>query len=124
MGIDIDKKYFYTRKLPHWQPPEETFFNHIHVLLSTLKNSPMLYVILQNHKRFTAVKCNKILNCSGQFWAEESFDTIIRNESHFYNVLRYIINNPVKAGLVDKWNDWKWTYIHTNILKDFLLSPE
>jgi REP element-mobilizing transposase RayT len=211
----MNQKIFYTRNLPHWQPPEETFFvtyrlagslpvavisqlkekyifekshpdnqlperkealrqeyleafeneleknmnephwlrndavaeivmesllfnnnkhytlwcgcimsNHVHILLSTLKDSPLLNVLLQNHKKFTAVRCNKILVRSGQFWAEESFDTIIRDNKHFFQVAHYIINNPVKAGIVEKWSDWKWTYIHPEMKEDFLLSPK
>jgi putative transposase len=95
--------------------------NHVHILLSTLKNSPLLNVILQNHKKFTAVQCNKILRRTGQFWAEESFDTVIRNNSHFFSVVHYIINNTVKAGLVKKWNDWKWTYLHPDMREEFMV---
>src|SRR5437773_2546328 len=85
--------------------------NHVHVLLSTLKRSPLLNVILQNHKKFTAVHCTKELKRIGSFWAEESFDILIRNEKHFYRTVYYIIQNPVKAGLVKRWSDWRWTYL-------------
>ena len=76
-----------------------------------LPGAPALSVVLQNIKKFTAVQSNKLLSRSGKFWAEESFDTIIRNEKHFYNTIYYIINNPVKAGLVNNWWEWKWTYL-------------
>jgi REP element-mobilizing transposase RayT len=75
--------------------------NHVHVLIKLLPGAPALSVVLQNIKKFTAVQSNKLLSRSGKFWAEESFDTIIRNEKHFYNTIYYIINNPVKAGLVN-----------------------
>lgn len=98
--------------------------NHVHTLISTLPGSPLLNVILQNHKKFTAVTCNKLLGRSGKFWEEESFDTLIRNNEHFFNVARYIINNPVKAGLVSQWTDWKWTYIRPGLKEDFWLSAK
>ena len=91
--------------------------NHVHTLLSLLPGSPSLQKILQNHKKFTAVHCNKLLDRTGPFWAEESFDTLIRNEKHFSHAVNYIIDNPVKAGLVNQWTDWKWTYIHPNLDK-------
>ena len=94
--------------------------NHVHVVLSTLKDSPLLNVILQNHKKFTAVKSNKVLRRSGQFWEEESFDTIIRNDRHFFNAVNYCIQNPVKAGLVNHWKDWKWTYLHPDLEREFI----
>ncbi len=49
--------------------------NHIHILLTTLPASDLLNKILQNHKKITATQRNKVLKRSGQFWAEESFDT-------------------------------------------------
>ena len=27
------------------------------------------------------------------------------------NIKRYILNNPVKAGLVNDWRDWKWSWV-------------
>ncbi|MEI9911901.1 MAG: transposase [Bacteroidota bacterium] len=98
--------------------------NHVHILISTFQDSPLLSKLLQDHKKFTAVQSNKTLGRSGQFWAEESFDTIIRDNNHFLHVVHYIINNPVKAGMAKKWRDWKWTYIHSDMQEDFLLLPK
>jgi putative transposase len=97
--------------------------NHVHLVLSTLPESPLLNVILQNHKKFTAVTCNKLLNRSGSFWTAESFDTIIRNEKHYYRCINYTLQNPVKAGLVKHWMDYKWTYLHPGLEDDFKMLP-
>jgi putative transposase len=96
--------------------------NHVHILIRLLPGAPPLHVILQNHKKFTAVQSNKLLRRSGPFWAEESFDTIIRNNTHFYNVVHYIIQNPVKAGLVNNWYDWKWNYLHLELDREYRLD--
>ncbi|HKO81999.1 MAG TPA: hypothetical protein VJU78_16445 [Chitinophagaceae bacterium] len=95
--------------------------NHVHILIRILPGAPSLNIILQNHKKFTAVQSNKFLHRSGSFWAEESFDTIIRNNEHFYNTIYYIIQNPVKAGLIKNWYDWKWTYLHPELEKEYRL---
>ena len=209
----MDEKYFYTRKLPHWQPTGQTFFvtyrlagslpvavinglkdeysnkkkdpenqsaenkyilreqyfhafehaleknlnqphwlkndsvasivlnsllfnnnkqytlwcccimsNHVHILLYPFPGCPLLHAILQNHKKFTSRESNKVLGRSGTFWAEESYDTIIRDDTHFYNCIKYSINNPVKAGLVKKWTDWKGTWLHPELEKDYRLD--
>jgi REP-associated tyrosine transposase len=26
------------------------------------------------------------------------------------HIIKYVLNNPVKAGLVDDWTKWKWSY--------------
>jgi REP element-mobilizing transposase RayT len=96
--------------------------NHVHIIISTLPGSPLLNVILQNHKKFTAVQSNKLLDRSGKFWAEESFDTLIRNNAHYFRAASYCIQNPVKAGLVKNWTDWKWTYLHPELDKEFRFS--
>lgn len=84
--------------------------NHVHVLLSLTKSEIDLYKIMQSHKSFTDKKCNTILQREGQFWEAESYDHIVR-AGEFDNIVNYILQNAVKAGLVKKWEDWKWTYL-------------
>ena len=58
---------------------------------------------------FTANAANKLLRRSGKFWQRESFDRYIRNYKHLESVIRHIENNPVKAGLCKKKEDWSWS---------------
>jgi len=48
---------------------------------------------------------------SGQFWERESYDIYIRNEKMLNNVISYILENPVKAGLVQNWEDYPGNYL-------------
>ena len=98
--------------------------NHIHILIRLLPTALSLSIIMRNHKKFTAVQSNKLLQQSGPFWTEERFDTVIRDNSHFYNTVFYIIQNPVKAGLVTNWYDWKWTHLHPDMDKEYRLQPK
>jgi len=66
---------------------------------------------MQSVKRVSALKCNKLLNQKGKFWQEESFDRLVRDDIELYNIINYVINNPVKAGLVDDWTKWMNTYL-------------
>jgi len=45
----------------------------------------------------------------GGVWMREYWDRYIRDERHFEAVVRYIHDNPVKAGLVEKAEDWPWS---------------
>ena len=65
--------------------------------------------ILQSVKRFTANQINKIEGRTGTLWHNESYDTTIRNEIHLHNAINYTLNNPVAAGLVKEWWEWKGT---------------
>jgi len=44
-------------------------------------------------------------------WLDENYDRIIRDNKEFQEKMNYIINNPVKANLVESANDYKWLYI-------------
>jgi len=52
---------------------------------------------------------NTILGRQGKFWQIESYDHWIRDEQEFWRVIEYIENNPVKIGLCQKPEDWKWS---------------
>jgi putative transposase len=75
-----------------------------------LSDDPPLAAIMKSLKGYTAHEANKILGRTGSFWEEESYDHEIRDEAEFGRVVRYVLNNPVKAGLVKHWTDWKWNY--------------
>jgi putative transposase len=70
--------------------------------------------IMKSFKGYTAHQCNKLLNRTGEFWAHESYDHYIRDADEWRRIERYILNNPVKAGLVDDWRLWKWNYRRPN----------
>jgi len=91
--------------------------NHVHVVFELLENNKGISKIMQSIKRISARKSNEILHRSGTFWQDESFDRLIRNEKEFYKILRYVLMNPVKAGLVTHWKDWKNSYCHPEFIE-------
>ena len=90
--------------------------NHVHVLLQPLENvqtgSPVaLARITQILKGRTARFANQRLGLTGQrFWARESYDHWSRNENETRRIVAYILNNPVKAGLVTDPAAWPWSW--------------
>ncbi len=89
--------------------------NHVHLLIQPNKENRENYYslakILYSIKRHTAGKCNRRLNRKGQFWYHESYDHQIRNEEDYFYQLNYIVQNPVKANLVDDWQEWDYTFM-------------
>ena len=81
--------------------------NHVHVVF---KPFFPLSSIMKTLKGYTAFQANRLLGRSGAFWERESFDHVVRNAEEFERIVRYVLNNPVKAGLVAEWQQWKWTY--------------
>lgn len=82
--------------------------NHVHVLIEVMKNIS-LSSILHSWRSFSSNEINKVLNRSGRLWMPEYFDRFIRDNDHFNNVVDYIHNNPVKAGLVKEAREYKWS---------------
>ncbi len=81
--------------------------NHVHVMIETISGHG-LGSIIGSWKRFSARVANRQLGREGAFWQDDYWDTYIRNERHFESTVAYIENNPVKAGLVDQPESWKW----------------
>jgi REP element-mobilizing transposase RayT len=82
--------------------------NHVHLLLTPCAEWS-LSRIMKDMKSFTSREANKILGRHGQFWIEDYFDRYVRDAKHFSNAIAYIENNPVKAGLCAKPEDWPFS---------------
>lgn len=79
--------------------------NHIHALIETNSAYPVSKIV-QGWKSYTARLINKHLERSGSVWMRDYFDRYIRDDHHLAAVIAYIHNNPVKAGLVSREQDW------------------
>ena len=88
--------------------------NHVHLVLIPYESSDTadysLTKIMHNIKRNSANHANKLLGRTGAFWQHESYDHFARDEKELERIIKYVIYNPVKAGLTDDWTKWKWTY--------------
>jgi REP element-mobilizing transposase RayT len=88
--------------------------NHVHLVFYLRDNSRSVDKIMHSIKRYSARESNKTLKREGTFWQSESYDHIVRDEDELNRVIKYILNNPVKAGLVERWEDWEYSYLAEN----------
>jgi len=72
-------------------------------------------IILHSVQTFTAVAGNRLLRRSGVFWQRESYDRCVRDERELERVVAYIEHNPVKAGLVKRAEDWRFSSASTRV---------
>jgi putative transposase len=94
--------------------------NHVHTVFTPAAktNTPeSLSSIVHSLKRNTAKRANQVLGRSGAFWEHESFDHYIRNGAERKRIIKYVLENPVKAGLVKTWEEWRWTYFRDPLAK-------
>lgn len=90
--------------------------NHVHLVFELLKGNKGVSKIMQSIKRISSRKANVELNHKGNFWQAESFDRLVRDDKELYNVVKYVLMNPVKAALVKNWKDWSYSYCHPNYI--------
>jgi REP element-mobilizing transposase RayT len=65
--------------------------------------------IMQSIKGYTAYRCHRLLGTSGKFWQDESYDHIVRDENELVRIVEYVEHNPVKARLVSRPDQWRWS---------------
>jgi REP element-mobilizing transposase RayT len=83
--------------------------NHVHAIVWPQPGC-LLGEILHSWKRFTSREANRRLGRVGEdFWQRESYDHWIRDDVELSRIVRYIENNPVKAGLCRTPEEWRWS---------------
>jgi hypothetical protein len=56
--------------------------------------------IMNGIKGASAHKINKALGRTGKVWQAESFDHVLRSSENLDAKIAYLVENPVRAGLV------------------------
>ncbi len=87
--------------------------NHVHLVVQLPDTASFSAArMMQRLKGRTALAANKLLGRPGQaFWQHESCGHVVRNGEEQARVVAYAVNNPVKAGLVENWTQWPYTYV-------------
>lgn len=81
--------------------------NHVHALVEVWEIP--LAKLIKSWKAFSARNANELLNRTGSFWQPDYWDRFIRDEKHLQRAIRYIENNPVKAGLAQCAEEWAFS---------------
>ena len=84
--------------------------NHVHLVVALPDNATPLAKTLQLLKGYSSFQINKLLGLSGAFWQAESYDHVVR-PGELNRIINYVLENPVKAGLVDEWQKWPYSYL-------------
>jgi REP element-mobilizing transposase RayT len=81
--------------------------NHVHVIFQPHTAMPS---ILRWLKGRTGRVANQILGRGGTpFWQDESFDHWVRSAEELQDLIEYVEYNPVKAGLAETKEQWRWS---------------
>jgi REP element-mobilizing transposase RayT len=87
--------------------------DHVHLVLTPLADSNGIFSvaeIMQGIKSSSAHQINRVLKRQGQVWQHESFDHVLRQEEGVAAKVEYVIQNPVRRGLVCQPSEYEWLW--------------
>jgi putative transposase len=88
--------------------------DHVHIVLTPAYEGNSFFSvaeIMQSIKSASAHKINRFMSRSGQVWQRESFDRVLRREESVPAKVEYMIQNPVRAGLVRTAAEYRWLWV-------------
>lgn len=89
--------------------------DHVHVILTpSIDESRQLVIslveIMKAMKGASSHAINHRLGSHATIWQEESFDRVVRSSENLDAKIAYILQNPVRKGLVADWRHYKWIW--------------
>lgn len=85
--------------------------DHCHILIRPLEKV-ILSRIVKGIKGVTARRINLRRGKRSSLWQKNYFDQAVRSEKHFRQCLKYMLDNPRKAGLIS--DPWEWPGLYVN----------
>jgi REP element-mobilizing transposase RayT len=82
--------------------------DHVHFFCSPQEGASGLPVFLKRWKEWTAKRLIRELRYERPVWQLEFFDHQMRSDESCAQKWEYVYRNPVRAGLVQKPEDWKY----------------
>ncbi len=89
--------------------------DHVHMILAPLVDAKRhqivsLVDIMRGIKGASAREINQRMGRHGAVWQEESFDHVLRSTEGLDTKVDYILQNPVRKGLVSDWREYPWAW--------------
>ncbi|MBN1398673.1 MAG: transposase [Bacteroidetes bacterium] len=82
--------------------------DHVHFFCSAGTEAKELFVFMKFWKEWTSKGIKKKCNIQRNIWQKEFFDHLLRSEESYAQKCDYVLNNPVRAGLVKDAKEWPW----------------
>ena len=81
--------------------------NHVHLIGVPKTERSLKEALREAHRRYACLINNRE-GRQGYLW-QGRFFSFPMDEAHTWNALHYIESNPVRAGLVERPEDWPWS---------------
>ena len=87
--------------------------NHVHFVAVPSDERGLAVLFRPLHSQY-AKRINAAHGWRGHLW-QERFYSVVMDEPHTLAAMRYVEQNPVRAGLCKRPDQWRWSSIHANL---------
>ena len=87
--------------------------NHVHLVLTPCDADGLRRALAQVHRRY-AGHIHARHRRTGHFW-QGRFGAVAMDEDHLAAAVRYVALNPVRARLVERAQEWRWSSVHAHL---------
>lgn len=94
--------------------------NHQHLIITGTANNSNLWESVVNYKQKTGYRFSK--NRPEMRWQKDFYDHIIRTDGSVAVQVKYILDNPVRKGLVPTWQEYPFKGSIGCRLEDILIG--
>jgi putative transposase len=96
--------------------------NHIHLILVPDRAEALGRALGETHRRYSST-INARLRVTGHLF-QARFGSVAMDEEHLMAAARYVALNPVRARLVERAEDWRWSSVAAHLARrdDALVS--
>ena len=97
--------------------------NHVHFVCVSQQANSLSKMFNTLHMKYSQYFNRR--KGKGHLWQGRFFSCIL-DERHLYAAIRYVENNPVRAGIVESPEKYRWSSAagHIHIKRDEVLSPD
>jgi putative transposase len=98
--------------------------NHVHLIAVPSKEETMGAVLRNAHGTYTDYFNTKYSQVGHLFGGR--YKSAVLDEAYLFNAVRYVERNPVRAGIVARAEDYRWSSAaaHCGLREDLLLSDD
>lgn len=87
--------------------------NHVHWVLSPATSRGLSLAVGEAHRRYTLM-INRRMGWKGYLW-QGRFESFPMEDTHLFNGVRYVLMNPVRAGLVARADQWPFSSVRAHV---------
>jgi putative transposase len=87
--------------------------NHVHLILTPSDADGLRRALAPVHRRYAGY-IHERQGKGGHFW-QGRFGCVAMDEAHLAAAVRYVLLNPVRAGLAAHAADWRWSSVHAHL---------